>query len=173
MGQYSIAMIKKMDFNFLLKIFFVLCLVDLSQEKNQTEQRSGKLFSLFSVVQFPNNVCSTTSGTYSNGTCITSSECSSRGGSTQGSCAAGFGVCCIFTYSESGSVISQNLSYITNPSYPSNYAPTSTPTTLTYDIQKSSCDVCRIRLDYEVFQLTTPFTGPGVAASPVVNGQCY
>ena len=28
-------------------------------------------------------------------TCITSSECSSRGGTTQGSCAAGFGVCCI------------------------------------------------------------------------------
>lgn len=127
---------------------------------------------MFSVVQFPNQVCATTSGTYSNGTCITSSECSSRGGASQGSCAAGFGVCCIFTVSESGSSVSQNVSYIVNPSYPSNYAPTSTPTTLTYDIEKCSCDVCRIRLDYEVFQLTTPFTGAGAAATPVANGQC-
>jgi len=168
----SRAMIKKMDFNFLLKIFFVLYLVDLSQEKNQTEQRGGKLFSLFSVVQFPNNVCSTTSGTYSNGTCITSSECSSRGGTSQGSCAAGFGVCCIFTYSATGSTISQNVSYIVNPNYPSNYAPTSTPNTVSYTIEKCSCDVCRIRLDYEVFQLTTPFTGTGTVTTGPANGQC-
>jgi len=160
-----------MDFH-LLKIFLVLCLVDLSKEKNQTEKRNGKQFSLFSVVQFPNNVCSTTSGTYSNGTCITSSECSSRGGTSQGSCAAGFGVCCIFTYSATGSVVSQNVSYIVNPNYPSNYAPTTTPNTVTYTIEKCSCDVCRIRLDYEVFQLTTPFTGTGTATTGPANGQC-
>ena len=28
-------------------------------------------------------------------TCITSGECLSRGGTSQGSCAAGFGVCCV------------------------------------------------------------------------------
>ena len=28
-------------------------------------------------------------------TCFTASECSSKGGSAQGNCAAGFGVCCI------------------------------------------------------------------------------
>jgi len=163
-------MMKKMDLN-LFKIFFILYFVDQSIAKNQTEQRNGKVYSLFSVVQFPNQVCSTTSGTYSNGTCITSSECTSRGGTTQGSCAAGFGVCCIFTYSATGSVISQNVSYIVNPNYPSNYAPTSTPNTVTYEIEKSSCDVCRIRLDYEVFQLTTPVTGNGVAGA-AVNGRC-
>merc|ERR1719384_1832786 len=115
----------------LLKIFLILYSVKPSVEQNKTE-RNGKVFSLFSVVQFPNQVCSTTSGTYSNGTCITSSECTSRGGTTQGSCASGFGVCCIFTYSATGSVVSQNVSYITNPNYPSNYAPTSTPNTVTY-----------------------------------------
>merc|ERR1719429_316932 len=162
-------MVKKMDFNLLFEIFFVLCLVDPSTEKNQTEPRTGKLFSLFSVVQFPNNVCSTTSGTFSNGTCITSSECSSRGGTAQGSCAAGFGVCCIYTYSESGSRITNNVSYITNPSYPSSYVPTSTPQTLTYTIEKESCDICRIRLDYEVFQLTTPNTNTGAGVN---SGAC-
>jgi len=86
---------------------------------------------------------------------LTSSECSSRGGSSQGNCAAGFGVCCIFTYSSSKSVINQNNSYITNPGYPSNYA---TAETLTYTIAKSSDDICRIRLDYDLFVLTTPAT---------------
>lgn len=156
---------------FILKIFLILYFVEPSVGQNKTE-RNGKVFSLFSVVQFPNQVCSTTSGTYSNGTCITSSECSSRGGTSQGSCAAGFGVCCIFTYSATGSVISQNVSYIVNPGYPSNYAPTSTPSVISYTIQKCSCDVCRIRLDYEVFQLTTPFTAQGTATTGPVTGQC-
>jgi len=159
-----------MTFN-LLKIFLILYFVKPSVEQNKTE-RNGKVFSLFSVVQFPNQVCSTTSGTYSNGTCITASECSSRGGTTQGTCAAGFGVCCIFTFSATGSTISQNVSYIVNPGYPSNYAPTSTPAVVSYEIQKCSCDVCRIRLDYEVFQLTTPFTGTGTVTTGPVTGQC-
>lgn len=130
-----------------------------TMNKTNTERgKTSKQFSLFSVVQFPNEVCTTTSGTYSNGTCITSSECTSRGGTAQGSCAAGFGVCCIYTFSDSGSRITRNTSYIVNPSYPSTFTPTSTPTTLTYTIEKESCDICRIRLDYEVFQLTTPLT---------------
>jgi len=134
-----------------------------------TPEKQAKQFSLFSVVQFPNEVCSTTSGTYSNGTCITASECSGRGGTAQGSCAAGFGVCCIYTFSESGSRISRNVSYIVNPSYPSTYVPTSTPTTLTYTIEKCSCDVCRLRLDYEVFQLTTGNTNVGATIN---TGAC-
>ena len=47
-----------------------------------------------------------------NGTCFTSNECSSKGGSSSGSCAAGFGVCCVFTSSTSGDTISQNCTYI-------------------------------------------------------------
>merc|ERR1719273_2433268 len=100
-------------------------------DHNKTEgTRGGKVFSLFSIVQFPNEACTSTSGTYSNGTCFTASECSSKGGSAQGNCAAGFGVCCIFSVSATGSTVSQNCSYIVNPSFPSNYAPTSTPATL-------------------------------------------
>ena len=38
-----IAMMKKMDF-YLFKIFFILYLVDQSIEKNQTEQRNGKVY---------------------------------------------------------------------------------------------------------------------------------
>jgi len=121
---------------------------------------------LFSVVQFPNDVCTTTSGTYTNGTCITSSECANNGGTSQGTCAAGFGVCCVYTYTTSGSIITQNVSYVVNPSYPSNYAPSSTPATVTYTVNKASCDVCRLRLDFEAFQLTAP----ELAANP--RGKC-
>ena len=48
---------------------------------------------LFSVVQFPNDACSTGSGL--TGTCVTSSECNTRAGTADGSCASGFGVCCL------------------------------------------------------------------------------
>ena len=37
------AMMKKMDF-YLFKIFFILYFVDQSIEKNQTEQRNGKVY---------------------------------------------------------------------------------------------------------------------------------
>ena len=51
------------------------------------------VISLFSVVRFPNSGCKTTTGL--NGTCFTSAECSANGGTATGTCASGFGVCCI------------------------------------------------------------------------------
>jgi len=160
---------------------FVCCLFNLisislssnaSNKLNNSNTDSNKLakhpkvFSLFSIVQFPNSACTSTSSTYSNGTCLTSSECSSKSGSAQGNCASGFGVCCVFSVSASASSISENLTYIVNPSYPSNYAPSSTPTTLTYTINKCSDDICRIRLDYDLFVLTAPLT------ATATQGQC-
>merc|ERR1712051_315205 len=70
-----------------------------------------------------------------NGTCFTSSECSTRGGSSRGSCASGFGVCCVFTVSATSSTISNNDTYIQNPSFPSAYGETNS---LAYTIQKCS-----------------------------------
>ena len=51
-------------------------------------------FSLFSIVQFPNQQCTASSSSSTYGTCYTSSECTSKGGSSDGNCASGFGVCC-------------------------------------------------------------------------------
>merc|ERR1719342_428370 len=141
---------------FLFNISFIFSSVNIKNSTNSKENRKERVFSLFSVVQFPNDACASTSGTYSNGTCFTANECSSNGGSANGNCASGFGVCCVFSISASGSKINQNNSYIVNPSYPSNYAPTSTPSTVSYTIEKCSTDICRIRLDYESFVLTAP-----------------
>ena len=64
------------------------------------------------------------------------SECSSKGGSKKGSCASGFGVCCIFTLNgDSNLDVSYNDTYIQNPDYPSTYGGTSS---LTYTINKCS-----------------------------------
>ena len=77
----------------------------------------------------------------------------------------------------------QNCSYITNPGYPSSYTPTSTPMTISYTINKSSSDICRIRLDFDQFVLSAPVTtgvdatpgvigGPDVATDTAIDGQC-
>merc|ERR1719427_1938646 len=121
----------------LLVLIIFLCLgtvCSTSASNKTTTSRQEKVFSLFSIVQFPNSACTSTSSTYSNGTCFTASECSSKGGTAQGNCAAGFGVCCIFSVSATASTISENCTYIVNPSYPSNYAPTTTPSTVSYTI---------------------------------------
>ena len=70
-------------------------------------------FSLFSLVQFPNSECNSASGTQ--GTCYTGSECTQRGGTADGSCASGFGVCCIFS-NDCNTETSQNGTYFTSPS---------------------------------------------------------
>jgi len=145
--------------------FLMLCMASSKLNLNTTNNKEGRVFSLFSIVQFPNEACTSTSGTYGNGTCYTAGECSSKGGSAQGNCAAGFGVCCVFTVSATGASVRENSTYIVNPGYPSNYA---TAGTISYKINKSSNDVCRIRLDYDVFALDVP-TAKGTSAT---SGQC-
>merc|ERR1712032_1242135 len=100
----------------------VLSLAASVSARNET---NGKAFSLFSIVQFPNQQCTASSSTTTYGTCYTSSECTTKGGSADGNCAAGFGVCCVITTSTCSSSISTNTTYIRNPNYPSFYTPTS------------------------------------------------
>ena len=101
-------------------------------------------FSLFSIVQFPNDECTSSSSTTTLGTCLTSSECNTNGGSGAGTCAAGFGVCCVVSTSTCGSTVSANNTYIRNPGYPSSYTPTTTGT-CSFTIDKASDDVCQLR----------------------------
>ena len=50
---------------------------------------------VFFSSSFPNDVCK--AGT-KNGTCYTQAECTERNGEESGSCASGFGVCCVCKY---------------------------------------------------------------------------
>ncbi len=45
------------------------------------------------ICRFANDACGGTNNM--NGTCYTEAECSSRGGTNGGTCASGFGVCCL------------------------------------------------------------------------------
>ena len=77
----------------ILGLFLVTTIIG-SLNNNQTLSRNKRQLSLFSIVQFPNQQCTSSSSSSTYGTCYTSSECSSKGGGSDGSCAAGFGVCC-------------------------------------------------------------------------------
>merc|ERR1712038_1699222 len=85
--------------------------LSLATQPQTKDERAGKAFSLFSIVQFPNQQCTGSSSSTTYGTCYTSSECSAKGGSADGNCAAGFGVCCVIYTTTCGTAISTNTTY--------------------------------------------------------------
>ena len=93
---------------------------------------------IFNVVRFPNTACG--SANNFNGTCYTAEECSSLGGSSSGTCASGFGVCCVFSLACGGST-NANTSYATITSFTA----TSDRDPCTYTYCKCSDDVCKLR----------------------------
>merc|ERR1711953_118242 len=105
---------------------------------------------VFNVVSFPNDACGGTNNL--NGTCYTSSECTSRGGTANGDCASGFGVCCTFSLACGGSA-SENNTY----AIMSSYSTTSDADPCTYTICKNSASICKLRIDFESFTLDTQY----------------
>jgi len=124
-----------------------------------TKTREGKVLPVFQVVKFPNDVCA---GASRNGTCYTAEECSTKGGTSDGSCASGFGVCCVFALSCGGSA-SENQTYLIQSSV----------TTLTspckYTICPCSTDICRIRFDFTTMVLAGAVAGTVTAAAAAVG----
>jgi len=143
-----------------LLFVIIICFHQIHAENSTNTERSRKQLSVFTVVKFPNDVCvSSTSGR--NGTCYTSSECSSKGGSSSGSCASSFGVCCIFEKSCGGGSVAENCTYFTSSSRTAGSACSIT-------ICKSGTDVCQLRLDFESFTLSNPVTSTAGAAGNAV-----
>merc|ERR1712102_231067 len=157
MGQSSL---RSENMRTCLAVLGVLTVITIGSASNDTDSRHGKAFSLFSIVQFPNQQCTSSSSSTTFGTCYTASECASKGGSSDGNCAAGFGVCCVITTSTCSTTISTNTTYIRNPNYPSSYTPSSTGS-CAYTISKISDDICQLRLDFQTFSgfATTPPIG--------------
>merc|ERR1740129_2044844 len=153
--------------NLFISILFLIagsCLADRSDrskisdssDNSVTNARNKKIFSLFTIVNFPNDQCTAKSDTSLFGTCYTASECTNKGGSADGNCAAGFGACCTFTLSTCGTVVSQNIAYIQNPSYPTAY---STTGTCAFSVTPLSSDICQLRLDFDNFDIVETTTG--------------
>merc|ERR1711971_294445 len=142
----------------------IVCVAEPNVDSEQvsletTETREGKVLPVFQVVKFPNDICS---GATRNGTCYTAEECSTKGGASDGSCASGFGVCCVFALSCGGSA-SENQTYLIQSSV----------TTLTspckYTICPASTDICRIRFDFTTMVLAGAVAGSITAAATAVG----
>merc|ERR1719464_1918735 len=117
-----------------------------SLENEEQVDRQEKLISTFQIVRFPNDVC--VGSNSRNGTCYTTAECSDKGGTSAGSCADGFGVCCTFLITTCGSSSSENITYWTTPS-----------AGITSGVQSDckltvcpACDeICSLRVDFTTF----------------------
>lgn len=121
--------------------------------------REQKHFSLFSVVTFKNEECSsepTFTGGSVKGTCYTATECGDKKGTKSGNCASGFGVCCIFV-SKTGvsATISENRTYLRNTLFPA-IETTQPAAAISYTIKKMQSDICQVRLDFDTFVIAGP-----------------
>jgi len=124
-----------------------------SSSSSSTSRASRQ--ALFNVVSFPNIPCRGTNNL--NGTCLTSSECIGTGGENQGLCASGFGTCCFYSLKTCGGDIIRNQSYVQNPNFPSSYNPgSSSDTSCSFNIYRTTSDVCQVRLDFETMEFGPP-----------------
>jgi len=123
---------------------------------NAEQPKDPKLISTFQVVRFPNDACQGSNAR--NGTCYTSQECSSKSGTSAGSCADGFGVCCTFVINTCGSTSSENITVWTQPS-------TVNVGNCGLNICPMSDDICSLRLDFTSFTIT----GPNTVTYPTVR----
>jgi hypothetical protein len=80
--------------HYLISLSLVVLATLATAKEEAGSNRFKKLLPVFQVVRFPNEACGVT-GESKNGTCYTTEECSNKGGTSSGSCADGFGVCCI------------------------------------------------------------------------------
>jgi len=107
---------------------------------------------MFNIVRFPNDHCD--AGGSRNGTCYTKEECSNKGGTEDGSCASGYGVCCTFVVN-CGVSISENNTYFESDGDEKSHCSIS--------VCKASEKIVQLRLDFITFSLL----GPETAATTV------
>ncbi|XP_059078417.1 uncharacterized protein LOC131876897 isoform X2 [Tigriopus californicus] len=117
-------------------------------------RRGSKVLSIFQIVQFKNGPCSTTGA--QSGTCYTQAECDAREGTAAGTCAGGFGVCCIINLA-CGGMSSENCTYLAQTSS------TTGTSTCQYTICPCDENICRIRFDFVTFNINGPITASAVA----------
>lgn len=140
-----------MDTSILIFLCSLNMIIGLCICSEEDKEKAGR-FSIFQIIKFKNEPCI---GSSRNGTCFTSAECDNAGGTESGSCADGFGVCCIVLLTN-GQTTSLNQSYIVQASSTS-----LTAGQMQYTICPCSSEVCRIRFDFTNFELAAPNTGLG------------
>ncbi|TRY61649.1 hypothetical protein TCAL_16273, partial [Tigriopus californicus] len=122
--------------------------------------RTGKLFSLFNVVRFPNEQCISRSDPTMRGTCFSQINCQERGGTPDGNCASGFGICCMFVIQTCSGTVVQNCTYIQNMAFPG--SDTTVSQTCNFMFNRIDPNICQIRLDFDTTVLQTDPGLPGM-----------
>jgi len=147
------------------------CLLLLASTAMAAPNKEAKAFSLFSVVTFPNDECTTVMDPTMRGLCITAEECTDQGGTASGNCASGFGVCCFTTVTDAGA-ITNNVTYIQNEGFPTAVLGTApvTAATRAFAVQGGE-NICQVRFDFEA---ATVFAGPtnGASGTATTGGTC-
>jgi hypothetical protein len=115
-----------------------------------------KAIGIFNIVKFPNEVC-TSGSANQDGTCYTAEECTSRDGVASGTCADGYGVCCVITIS-CGSTSSENCTYLSQTASNSPNVDSSPDDSraCTYKICPRDSSIRRIRFDLTTFAIAGP-----------------
>jgi len=142
-----------------MNLFLVTLLGVAFAKPNPDQGRSKKSIGLFTVVQFPNDECQVKSSKDYRGVCLSSSECNTKGGSIDGGCGAGFGVCCKFIISSNSNAnVVNNVTYVQNDGYPSSI--TTASKSIDYAIKPLTNNICMIRFDFQALTIgITAVTG--------------
>jgi len=149
-------------------LFGLIALLNLpAQHFSAKLDDKGKAFSLFSVVTFKNEECTTTMDPAMNGICVSSTDCSDSGGTASGNCASGFGVCCFHKVdgdcTGNQQAVTHNVTYIQSPNYPTALTGAGSALTCTYTVAGAT-NICQLRLDFDNLVLDTPGADGAVAA---------
>lgn len=127
--------------------------------------KTAKNIGIFNVVKFNNDPCDGDNS--KNGTCYTEDECSNKGGKAEGSCAEGYGVCCVFSLG-CGDSISENGTYFES----------SASVVGQCNLRVCPCNenICQLRLDFMNFVIAGPSTvtttvGSATAGEAVGDGE--
>ena len=144
--SFAVLYRKKKYSIFLVNKIYLLSLLELI-EVNFIQFYSFLAISVFNIVKFENGVCNGTDNKY--GTCYTEDECEDKGGKASGSCAEGYGVCCVFT-AGCGDTIGENSTY-----FESNGASIGACNT---KVCKCNSNICQMRLDFTTFVIDEPTT---------------
>jgi len=119
------------------------------------------------VVSFPNEPCNTLMANMQ-GICITTEECEDRKGTASGNCASGFGVCCFTSVDSTMATISNDMTYISNPQFPTPVTAGTATQTFTYPIQ-ALATTAAVRLEFQTGVFNQPTASTGNCGSDTVQ----
>jgi hypothetical protein len=147
------------------------CLLLLASTAMAAPNKEAKAFSLFSVVTFPNDECTTVMDPTMRGLCITAEECTDQGGTASGNCASGFGVCCFTTVTAAGA-ITNNVTYIQNEGFPTSVLGTAPVVAATRAFMvQGGANICQVRFDFEAATVFEDTDGGDCDGDAITVGQ--